>query len=88
MVLRDWSLIRGGGRGLQNGRGGGGASEVLPSRKEGEGLGKVLAMLMGRVLDLRFSHFVAPLPIIKGKLAHNVYNNTFIRNYHSVFFEG
>ena len=37
-LLRDWSLItgRGGGGGLQNGRGGG-ACEVLPLRKGGGG---------------------------------------------------
>ena len=25
---------------------------------------------------------------VTGKLAHNVHDNIFIRNYHSVFFEG
>ena len=42
-VLRDWSLITGRGRGLQNGRGG--AREVLPLRKGGAE--KVLAILKG-----------------------------------------
>ena len=48
--LRDRSLITGGG-GAQNGRGGGGASEVLPLQK-GSGAGKVLAMLKGESLTL------------------------------------
>ena len=42
--VRDWSLNTGRG-GLQNGRGGGGAREVLPLRKGGAE--KVLAMLKG-----------------------------------------
>ena len=33
LPLRDWSLITGGGGGLQNGRGGGRSCEVLPLRK-------------------------------------------------------
>ena len=43
-MVRDWSLITGTG-GLQNGRGGGGACEVLPLRKGGAE--KVLAILKG-----------------------------------------
>ena len=44
--LRDWSLItgRGGGAGLQNGRG---ACKVLSLQKKGWRAGKVLAMLKG-----------------------------------------
>ena len=42
--LRDWSLIT--GRGLQNGRGGGGHVKFYPYKKGG-GAEKVLAMLNG-----------------------------------------
>ena len=44
LLIRDWSLITG-REGLQNGRGGGGAREVLPLQKGGAE--KVLAMLNG-----------------------------------------
>ena len=48
--LREWSLIKGRGGGLQNGREGGGASEVILTKTMGGGgvgAGKVLAIPKG-----------------------------------------
>ena len=46
-AIRDWSLIRGGGGGLQNGRGGGMRS-FTPKKKGGRGEAQqVLSMLKG-----------------------------------------